>query len=467
MKKIRTKKNYILVIGLGRVGLPQALNLSMSGHTVYGLDRSSITIEALKSNQTPFYEPKLDMYLKNSLNKTFFPCSSLKEISQPSELDTVIFSVGTRPPTMEEVISNHPLLLEDYYSLIDQLHHFKILKNKIKVIIRTTMPLGGTDTIKAYIEKKHSLSEGKDFLLAFVPERIIEGKAIEEFRTIPVIIGAYSETAFKMISPIFQYGHNKIIRVKNPVTAEFCKLTDNSFRDTIFSYANEIAMHANNFDIDVTEVIHTVNDHYARNKIPLPGFVSGYCLSKDPNIFEMGFLKSMKDRDFHSVWYYGRKTNDYLIDYTVDKVMTHLQHSTKKHVTILGLSFNADVDDFRMSHSFKIIEKIINKGIDKINVYDPNLEKNKYTTIPEHFDNKIVFKSQELEQKLFKEVDAIIICDRHRSLIKANRAILLKNLLRSTVKPCYIFDGWNIWKESSAVKHIIYESLGYRGNGYQ
>lgn len=457
---ILTKKNApVLVIGLGRIGLPQALNLAISGFCVYGFDRNKSSIDALKNRKTPFFEPNMDDYLIKSLDKTFFPVSSLQDISTAA-IDTIIFAVGTRPPTFQEIVNDQPLLLNEYYELLNQLYVHKILKKGIKIVIRTTMPLGGTDRVKTYLEEKFQFTEGNDFLLAFVPERIVEGKAIEEFKTIPIIIGTYSNDAFDHVSKLFQHSYTKIIQVKNPITAEFCKLTDNSYRNTVFSYANEIAMYANLFDIDVLEVINTVNYNYKRNHIPYPGFVSGYCLSKDPYIFEMGFLKRMKNRDFHSLWYYGRKTNDYLIEYVVSKVIAHIKKLQNSHVTILGLSFNADIDDFRMSHSFQIIEKLLAKGIDKLNVFDPNLEKNKYTRIPDELSKKIMIKSDKLENTLFSNVDSIIICDRHQCLIKANTIANLLKLLQNTYKPCYIFDSWAVWKEASKINHIIYESLG-------
>ncbi len=453
----------VLVIGMGRIGLPQALSLAISGIKVYGFDRNPETASELYKLNTPFYEPSMGECLSKTVGKTFFPLSSWSQVQeQLPNIDAIFFAIGTKSPSSQDIQQEKKLEIPEYYALLDQMFSSKTLKTGIKLILRTTMPLGATDTIKKYIEDKHSAKEGKDFFLAFAPERITEGHAIEELANVPKIIGVYTDQAFDPIRRLFQKMGGKIIRVRNPITAEFCKLTDNAYRSTAFSFSNEIAMYANKFDIDSTEVIQTVNDHYNRNHIPEPGFVSGYCLSKDPYIFEQDFMKNNTGRDFHSVWYYGRRTNDYLIEYVISKVLEHLASPENRVVTILGLAFNANIDDFRNSHSFKIIELLIKSGVKKFNVYDPNLEKNKYTKLPEEFLPHIINKNNHLDNVIFVNVDAIIICDRHNSLIEVNNVDTLRPLLEVTSKPCYLFDGWDAWKAASHLDHINYEGLGFK-----
>lgn len=454
----------VLVIGMGRIGLPQALSLAVSNIKVYGFDRNPDTSSDLYQLKTPFYEPSMEECLRQTLGKTFFPLSSWSQVQeQLPNIDAIFFAIGTKSPDNQDILQGRELQIPEYYILLDQIFTYKtVLKTGIKFILRTTMPLGATDTIKKYIEDKHSAKEGEDFFLAFAPERITEGHAIEELANIPKIIGVYTDQAFEPISRLFQKMGGKIVRVRNPITAEFCKLTDNAYRSTTFSFSNEIAMYASKFDIDSEEVIQAVNDHYNRNHIPKPGFVSGYCLSKDPYIFEQDFMKKSIGRDFHSVWYYGRRTNDYLIEYVITKVLNHLVSPKDSLVAILGLAFNANIDDFRNSHSFKIIERLIEAGVKKFNVYDPNLEKNKYTSLPEQFLSYIIHKNNNLDKAIFADVNAIIICDRHNSLIEVDNIDTLKPLLEGTSKPSYLFDGWDTWRAASHLDHINYEGLGFK-----
>jgi UDP-N-acetyl-D-mannosaminuronic acid dehydrogenase len=464
MEETNANINCVLVIGLGRIGLPQALTLAHCGIKVYGYDRNSEAIEGLRKGNTPFYEPSMDKYLKATIDKSFFPYSSWVELHKHlCEIDAIIFTIGTSAPNEQDVLNKKQLDLSAFFRLLEQIFSDKAtLKKHIKLIVHTTLPLGGTDQLKNYLETQHSLNEGKDFYLGFVPERITEGAAIKEFKYLPKIVGTYSDTAFEHIATLFDNIGAKIIRVKNPITAEFCKLTDNTFRSTLFSYANEIAMHASEFDVDVEEVIAAVNHHYERNHIPLPGFVSGYCLSKDPYIFELGFTKNKGKRNFQSVWYYGRRTNDYLVEFVVEKVLHQLKHPSTSCIAILGLSFKENVDDFRMSHSLKMIDLLIKNDIQKFKLYDPYLDKNKYTSLSNDMLLYTTTKSQILDTNFFSDVDAIILCDRHKDLCQMNKFKILNNLLKQTSKPCYLFDGWDIWEEAAKVRHIEYERIGFK-----
>jgi len=459
--KNNTGINCVLVIGLGRIGLPQALTFAESGITVYGFDRNENNIAALKKGISPFYEPSMDSYLKNTLDEKFFPFAAWVDIEKHFlAVDAIVFTIGTSAPVEQDIILKKQIDFTEYFKLIDQLFFKKnSFKKGVKLIIRTTMPLGGTDQLKKYIETKFLINEGTDFFLAFVPERITEGAAIKELKTLPKIIGVYSDAAFLPISKLFEYIGSSVLRVKNPITAEFCKLTDNTFRSTLFGYANEIAMHASEFDINVEEVIATVNDHYGRNHIPSPGFVSGYCLSKDPYIFELGFSKNKDQRDFQSVWFYARKTNDYLMEFVVKKVLQKIGDAKNCIIAILGLSFKEDVDDFRLSHSLKIMDLLIKSGVKKLNCYDPFLNKNKYTVIPEAFNPYVLIKSSTLNDDFFIDVDAIIICDRDEVLCDFNDSKKIEKLLKNTKKPCVVYDAWDIWNECTHLKNIHYEHL--------
>ncbi len=458
-----TSIKQCLVIGLGRIGLPQSLSLAHRGIQVYGFDHHLETVEMLQRGDTPFDEPSMNDYLQQTSGKSFFPFASWEALHPfLPDMDAILFTVGTRAPTQQDVIKHTAFDLQAYYTLLDLLFSPPIeLKKGIKLIIRTTLPLGSTDLLREYLETKHGLQEGNHFYLAFVPERVTEGFMIDELKTIPKIIGVYSEAAFKPISQLFADKKEQVLRVRNPITAEFCKLTDNSYRSTMFSYANEIAMRASELDVDVKEVIHVVNDHYDRNHIPNPGFVSGYCLCKDPYIFELDFLKQAKERDFHSVWYYGRKTNDYLIDFVVAKICAHLHNTRSACVAILGLSFKENVDDFRLSHAFKLMEKLTAQHIQHFNVYDPYLNQNKYTTIPQEFLPYINNSSTSLDKHILENVDAIIVSTCHQAVLDNSHLDKLTPLLSNTHKPCYLFDGWGHWDAAARIKHIQYERIGF------
>lgn len=454
----------LLFIGLGRIGLPQSLVFAKKGFQVFGYDHDQRVKKELCDRKPPFYEPMLSEYLHATLNSTFHPLAEWNDVvTQLPSIDAIFFTLGTSAPDSQLCLEEKELNLDTIQKVLDELFQEK-LKKGVTLIFRTTLPLGSIDRLKQFIEEKYHVREGDAFHLAFVPERLVEGQAIREEETLPKIVGTYNEKAFSQIKNIFDKLSGKIIRVTDPRTAEFCKLTDNSFRNTLFAFANEIAMHASENKIDIIEVIEAVNKDYVRNTIQKPGFVSGYCLGKDPYIFEYGFNQRMPERNaLNSLWYYGRRTNDYLIDYVVLKIIKKLEGVKDPIVCILGLSFKENTDDFRMSHSILIMQKLMERGIKQFHVFDSSLDKNKYTTLPDYVNNQVHYKSHYLDENLFTGVHAVLVAHQHTEIVMSNKRKNLSKLLSGMQKPAYLFDAWNVWREASAIAQIDYDALGFGG----
>lgn len=456
----------LLFIGLGRIGLPQSLVFAKKGFQVFGYDHDAHLYQALIDKKIPFYEPMLSEYLHGTIGSTFHPLLEWKNVLEHlPDIDAVFFTLGTSAPDSKLCLEEKELNLDTIQKTLSDVFQKKDkLKKGITLIFRTTLPLGSIDRLKNFIETDYEITEGIDFHLAFVPERLVEGQAIREEENLPKIIGTYNENAFSKIKNIFDKLNGKIIRVTDPKTAEFCKLTDNSFRNTLFAFANEIAMHASENKIDIMEVIHAVNTDYSRNAIQKPGFVSGYCLGKDPYIFEYGFNQNLPERHaLCSLWYYGRRTNDYLVDYVVQKIICKIASVQNPIVCILGLSFKENTDDFRMSHAILIIQKLIQLGISQFKVFDPNLNHNKYTTLPEQVENYVIYKTDYLNEKLFENVHAVLIAHQHTEIVMSNKRKNLTKLLSKIEKPAYLFDAWNVWREARTINYIDYDALGFGG----
>jgi nucleotide sugar dehydrogenase len=127
-------------------------------------------------------------------------------------------------------------------------------------------------------------SNGKKFQLAFCPERTIEGQAMMELRYLPQIIGADSQATALRATQIFQFITPTVVRVTDFETAEMIKLVDNTKRDVMFAYANEVARLCDAVGVSAEEVISSGRFGYSRTDLPMPGPVGGPCLSKDPYI---------------------------------------------------------------------------------------------------------------------------------------------------------------------------------------
>lgn len=414
-----------IIIGLGRIGLPLALVSADSGINITGIDIKKTVINQLKNKQTPFHEPHMDQLLNKHLNKIFFPKLPQDATDDIKNTDYIIFTIGTmyvkypKKPNLERI-----------YNLLRQITTLGI-HNKT-IIFRVTLPIGSTDTIKKTIEQQTNLTEGKDFYLAFVPERIMEGKAIQEERTLPKIIGCYSETSYEKTKTYFNKIGGKLIKVSNPKTAEFIKLIDNAWRNTRFAFANELAFLAETHKINVYEAIQRANQGYQRNQIPQPGPVSGYCLGKDPYILEGAFETIHKQRGFNSLWYYGRAANDWFF-----KKITEEIQGTK--ILIAGLSFKVDIDDFRYSHGIEITKQLLEKKQYQIYVHDPHLDKNIYTTLPQELEQKIT-KINNIQNHIDK-IDTIIIATPH----KEYKALEIETWPQTLT----ILDLWNLYSEKN------------------
>jgi len=425
----------VSVFALGRTGLPLSLVCADSGLKVIGIDINTELVNQIKKGEIPFYEPEMKELLDKHLGKNFIPTDKI--IPEVKKSEYFIIAIGTRFSKYPEKAS-----LENLYKVIDRIQKIGI-KNKT-LIFRVTLPIGTTDKIKEILEKD-GLTEGVDFYLSFVPERLMEGRAIHEERTLPKVIGCYNDVSFEKVKKFFKKVGGEIIRVSNPKTAESIKLIDNSWRNTSFAFANEIAFMADVNGINVKEAIRAANQGYERNKIPIPGPVSGYCLGKDPYLLEKSFDEIIV-RGFNSVWFYARRTNDWLCNKIVKEVVG-------KNVVVAGLSFKEDIDDYRNGHSLFILDLLLSEGFNVI-VTDPFLDKTTYTRLPSHID-KVVEKSS--FENALKKGDTIIFATAHKIYREYNINTMIKNVKKG-VK---IIDLWNMYEgELEHEKNINYNGLG-------
>ena len=425
----------ISVFALGRTGLPLSLICADCGFDVIGIDINEDLVKQIKKGELPFYEPKMKELLDKHLNKKFIPTSKITEDVKNCEY--FIIAIGTRFNKYPEKAS-----LTNLYSVIDKIKKIGI-KNKT-IILRVTLPLGTTEKIKERLEED-GLKEGKDFYLAFVPERLMEGKAIEEEKNLPKVIGCYNDKSFEKVKYFFEKIGGEIVRVSNPKTAESIKLIDNSWRNMRFAFANEIAFLSEVNGINAKEALEAANKGYERNNIPFPGPVSGYCLGKDPYLLESAFDKVVV-RGFNSVWFYARLANDWLCKKIVKEV-------NGKNILVAGLSFKQDIDDYRNSHSIDIINHLLSEDF-SVTVSDPYLDKGPYTCLPPYIDKSV--KKMEFKDAI-KNADTIILATAHKDYRKLDKKELLKNVKKG-VK---ILDLWNIFEgKLEDCKDIDYIGLG-------
>jgi len=272
---IDTRKAVVTVIGLGYVGLPIALEFAKKGFLVYGLDNNSLRIDTLmkgRSYITDILPKEIRPVLKN---KKFLPTT---ENSILEDSDIIIICVPT--PLRKRRVPNISYIIKASRTIAKHLRPGQLI-----VLESTTYPGTTRDVVLPTLEKS-GLKEGKEFFLAFSPERIDPGNKRYVFSNIPKVVGGISREAGQLAEKLYSKVVDKVIPVIKAESAEVVKLLENTFRITNIGLINEFAMLCDKLKIDVWEVVEA-----AKTKpfgfmpfYPGPG-LGGHCLGSKEYIF--------------------------------------------------------------------------------------------------------------------------------------------------------------------------------------
>ena len=327
-----------IIGGGGRVGLPLAILLANIGHKVVVIDIDEKRNNLINQRILPFKEKDADKLLKSlSINKLYATTSN----SEIENSETCILIIGT--PVLEDGTPSANSLIELVKNLIPYLGNTKLL------MLRSTVYPG----IAKKIQEVLNVS-GLMINVAFCPERIAEGNALAEIKVLPQIIGVETDTAFELSKSVFDGISTEIIRTTFE-EAELTKLFANAFRYLNFAIANEFFQICSNNNIDWENVWYALRHNYPRaSSLPLPGFAAGPCLVKDTQQLDY----------YSSNFLLGRSAliiNEKFPEFILNKLVENfdLQNMT---VGILGMTFKANVDDFRSSLSFSLKHLLENKA---------------------------------------------------------------------------------------------------------
>lgn len=435
----------ICVLGLGYVGLTLSLMLAENNLIVTGIDTKKETVELLTKGKSPISENGIDELLTKHIGKNL---QVYEQIPKNEHFDVFIVCVGTP-------LDNKGSPIVDYVIHASNEVGSNIKKNGM-IILRSTVPVGTTrNIVKPIIEEKSGLKSGIDFNLIFAPERTIEGAAISELRNNPQVIGSLTEDGLSLASKLFERMTKTIVPVSSIETAEMIKLIDNSYRDVHFAFSNELAVICELSKLDVHECISKANFMYSRNTIPLPSpGVGGPCLSKDSIILshvakQIGYDPKLL---IHSRW-----INDYMPTFLAQKISRKLnelnKNPNKLKIFIIGFAFKGipETDDIRNSPTLLLLDSL-QKNYSTLYGYDPVVSSKEIEKLG------VVFEDIE---NGFKNADCVIFMNNNLSYSSLN----LKDLLKTTTKPCLFVDCWNMFREDikkylEIEKGIVYTSVG-------
>jgi len=341
--------DLVIVGGCGHVGLPLALSLADSGFRVGINDIDEIKLAQVKSGQVPFRETGAEQLLAKVLEQGTLELSADPAMLQRTQ--TIILVIGT---PIDEFMNPSVRIFD---RVLDELTPH--MQAHSLVILRSTVFPGTTDGVERRLR-----SAGIDAEVAFCPERIAEGHALEELRTLPQLVGANSDEAFERASAVFKrMGVASVIRT-TPIEAELAKLFTNTWRYMKFAIANQFFQIVNRSGLDYSRVLYAIREDYPRaSDLPSPGFAAGPCLLKDtmqlsaftPDHFPMGQA--------------AMQVNEGLPGYIVDTLNLR-RPLLGRTLGILGMAFKGESDDPRASLSYKLRKLAQFKGA-KVLCTDP------------------------------------------------------------------------------------------------
>jgi len=344
-------KKIVIVGGCGHVGIPLGLAFASRNFEVTLLDCDRKNVELINSGKLPFKENGGEEILSRHLGRNLR--ASVDPAAVPSA-DVVIFVVGT--PVDEHLNPKVRNVLE----VIGQYQQY--LSDSQLVIMRSTLYPGTLRVIGNQLERA-----GLHLRLAFCPERILQGKGIEEIFKLPQIVSGLTPEAEEAAAELFLHLTSKVIRT-TPEEAELAKLMTNSWRYLNFAIANQFYMMAVDSGIDFGHVYEAMTTDYPRAKdFARPGLAAGPCLFKD----------TMQLASFyHNNFFLGHAAmlvNEGLPDHLVKLLKQRLDGSLRnKRIAILGMTFKANNDDTRESLSFKL-KKLLEIEMAEVLESDPYL----------------------------------------------------------------------------------------------
>jgi len=363
ISKIRSKSAGIAVIGLGHIGLPIALSLAKAGFRVVGVDSDKKKIRLLKAGTCYLKERHIQNLLKAMLARNrFLPTSNFFHALDDSRV--VIVCVQT--PMMD-----HRKLDRTSLNRVVRTVGQNPLEGKL-VVIASTMALGMTEsTIVRSLQALSGLRCGKDFWLAYCPERMAPGKSLEELRNNTRIVAGFNKDSTLVATELLKSVTKGGTVVSSIAAAEIAKLAENSFRDVNIAFANELALICERRGVDVLEVVRIANTHPRVRNIHKPGYgVGGPCLPRDAYLLTL----PSKEKPLPSVILTSREVNDLMPFYAVERIEKMLKEEGKSlsnaKIGVLGVAYKGGTGDVRNSPAEPFIRTLLKRRAEVL-VYDP------------------------------------------------------------------------------------------------
>ncbi|MGC2062687.1 MAG: nucleotide sugar dehydrogenase [Thermodesulfovibrionales bacterium] len=419
INKIKNNKERVGVIGLGYVGLPLVIEFCKAGLKVTGFDIDQKKVTSLKQGKS---------YIKHIESSRIKDClssfSPTTDFSKLKDVDCIIVCVPTplnknREPDMSYVFNTGRAVAR------------YLRKGQLVILESTTYP-GTTDQDLRKILEVTKLKAGKDFYLAFSPEREDPNNRDFSTSTIPKVVGGYSPACLSAAKALYDKIVARTVPVSSTRVAEATKLLENIYRAVNIALVNELKMLFDRMDIDVWEVIDAAKTKPFGFQAFYPGpGLGGHCIPIDP------FYLTWKAREFEFSTRFielAGEINSNMPYYVVQRTMEALNEQgksiNKARILILGAAYKKDIDDMRESPSLKLIELFMSKGA-VVGYNDPFVP-----VLPKTRQYNFELSSVALTKSNLKKYDCVVIATDHSvykpDFIVANSQLVIdtRNLVK-------------------------------------
>jgi len=397
LKKIKNRKARVGIIGLGYVGLPLAVEYAEEGFSVIGLDISKQKVAMVNSARSYIDDIPNDrltgLVKSGKLTATFDPALIKR-------MDTVSICVPTPLSKTKDPDISYILSAVEWIK--------RYLHKEMLIILESTTYPGTTEDMILPLLESSGLKVGRDFYLAFSPERVDPGNPVFATKNTPRVVGGITPRCTKAAKLFYEQAIENVVPMSSTKAAEMVKLLENTFRAVNIGLVNEVALMCDRLDINVWEII----DAAASKPFgfmpfyPGPG-LGGHCIPIDPHYLSWK-LKSLN--------YYARfielagDINSRMPEYVVERIRRTLNNQSKSvkksKILVLGVTYKKDIMDTRESPALDVIKLLHEEGA-RIYYNDPQ--------VPEIRLNNLRLKSSRLTKSGLRSADLVVILTDHTS----------------------------------------------------
>src|SRR5438876_954817 len=357
--RIRTKEAVVGVVGLGYVGLPLLVAVANAGFPVVGFEANPEKVGKLQDGRS---------YLVDVTDSDLASVEGADYSTDPAILQRA-----------EVILIAVPTPLTDHtpdLSLVRKAAHdvgLNLRPGRLVILESTTYPGTTEELLRPILEEDSGLSAGRDFALAYSPERIDPGQSVHRLDNTPKIVAGLTDRCRDLATSFYSHIVREVVKTSSPREAEMAKLVENTFRQVNIALVNELAIMAREMDVNIWEALQAASTKPFGYMPFWPGpGVGGHCVSIDPSYLSWRAGQRLGYRI--SFIEHANEVNNRMPSYVVARIGEALNDAGKavrgSRVLAVGVAYKPGVDDLRESPSLAVMERLASKGAD-LSYHDP------------------------------------------------------------------------------------------------